>query len=187
MEASQVIVPNRKLILPPDALARVGGVFAIQHVRDGEVIDEFDSKNLVVNQGLNYLLNTALDAAAAQASWYVGLFTGNYTPLATDTASSFPTAATETAAYTVATRPAWTPPAGGSTAQSIDNSASKATFTMNAAATIYGAFLISSNTINNTNSATAGVLFAASQFSAPRSVVANDQLLITYAVSAVSA
>lgn len=175
------------LILPPSGIARVGGKFLVSLVREGKVIDEFESKNVVVNEGLNYLLNTALDGLAAQTAWYIGLFTGNYVPLATDTAATIPTSATETAAYTSATRPVWTPPNGGATAQEIDNSASKATFTMNAAAAVYGAFLISSNTINNTTVATAGVLFAASQFSSPRSVVANDQLLITYAVSAVSA
>lgn len=176
-----------KLILPPSGILRAGGKFIVSHLREGKVIDEFESKNIVVNQGLNYLLNTALDAAAAQTAWYIGLFTGNYVPLATDTAATIPTSATETAAYTATTRPVWTPPSAGSTAQEIDNSASKATFTMNASAAIYGAFLISSNTINNTTASTAGVLFAASQFSAARSVVANDQLLITYAVSAVSA
>lgn len=163
-------------------LLRVGGKFQIQHLRNGEVIDEFESENIVVNQGLNYVLNTALDALASQASWYIGIFSGNYVPVATDTAASIATNATESRAYTSTTRPIWTPPAGGSTAQEIDNSASKAAFSMNATATIYGAFLVSSNVI----SGTAGVLFAASQFSAPRSVVTNDQLLITYAVSAVS-
>lgn len=166
----------------PAILMRVGGKFQIQHIRDGKVIDEFESKNIVVNQGLNYVLNTALDGLAEQTAWYIGIFSGNYVPLATDTAATIAASATESAAYTSATRPVWTPPAGGSTAQEIDNSASKATYTMNASATIYGAFLVSSNTINGTT----GVLFAASQFSAPRSVVTNDQLLITYAVSAIS-
>lgn len=166
----------------PAIMMRVGGRFKIKHIRDGEVIDEFESKNIVVNEGLNYILNTSLNSAAAQTAWYVGLFTGNYVPLATDTAATISTSATETAGYTSATRPVWTPQSGGSTAQELDNSASKATFTINASLTIYGAFLVSSNAINGTT----GVLFAASQFSAPRSVVLNDQLLVTYAVSAVS-
>ena len=163
-------------------MLRVGGKFQIQHLRNGEVIDEFESKNIVVNEGLNYVLNTALDAQAAQAAWYIGIFSGNYVPVATDTAATIATNATEFSSYTATTRPVWTPPTGGSTAQEIDNSAAKATFTVNAAGTIYGAFLVSSNVISGTT----GVLFAASQFTAARTVVANDQLLITYAVSAIS-
>lgn len=167
---------------PDREMARVGGIFSMTQLRGGKVIDKWDSKNIVVNQGLNYLLNTGLAAGAAQAAWYTGLFSGNYTPVATDTAATIAANANESAAYTVTTRPVWTPPAGGSTAQEIDNSAAQATFTMNATVTIYGAFLISSDVI----SGTAGVLLAASQFSAARSLIANDQLLVTYALSAVS-
>lgn len=162
---------------------RTGGVFHVQQVRGGKIIDEWDSKNIVVNQGLNYLLSTGFQAQAAQTAWYVGIFSGNYTPLATDTGATIAGNSTESAAYTSTTRPIWTPPAAVTTTQELDNGSSKATFTMNASATIYGAFLCSSNVISGTS----GVLFAASQFAASRSVVANDQLLVTYAISAASA
>lgn len=159
---------------------KMGGRFIGQIVRKGEVIDEFDVHNLVVNQGLNDNLNTYFNAGAQITSWYMGIFQGNYTPVASDTASSIASNSTECSSYTSSTRPAWSPavPSG----QSITNSASRATFTFNASVTVYGGFLISNNTIGGT----AGVLFAGAQFGAAKSVVNLDQLLLTYTFAASS-
>jgi hypothetical protein len=156
----------------------VGGVFTFQQIRDGKVIDEWEEKNLVVNEGLNHLLDATLHGATQEASWFIGIFEGNYTPVTTDNASNIAINATESTAYTETTRPAWTEAAAAG--QSITNSANKATFTINATKTIYGAFLIS----DSTKSGTVGKLFAASKFSVSRSVVTDDQLLVTYTVSA---
>lgn len=162
---------------------KVGGVFTIEHVRNGVVIDTWQEKNLVTNEGLNSLLDVYLngDGTAKIPAWYVALFEGNYTPLATVTAATFTAAATECTAYDEATRVLWVDAAAS--AQQITNTASKATFTMNATKTIYGAALISASA----KSATTGTLFAASRFSVSRAVVDNDQLLITYTVQAASA
>lgn len=164
------------------ARASVGGVFTIEHVRDGKVIDKWEEKNLVVDEGLNSLLDTYLngDGTAKITAWYVALFEGNYTPTAGLTAANFTATATESTAYDEATRQLWVD--AGASAKQITNSANKATFTMNASKTIYGAALLSASA----KSSTAGVLFAASRFSVSRAVVDNDQLLITYTVTAVS-
>lgn len=159
----------------------VGGVFSFQLVRDGKVIDEWDEHNLVTNEGLNDLLQVYLGNGTQKPTWYVGIFEGNYTPLATDTAANVASNATESSAYTETSRPEWVEAAAS--AQQITNTASKATFTINATKTVYGAFLVSSNT----KGGTAGTLFAITRFSASRSVVATDQLLVTYTVSAASA
>ena len=171
-----------RLVLPSDGLLKVGGKFICTQIRSGKVIDRWESKNVVVNEGLNLLLNNALAAVAAQTAWYLGVFSGNYTPQATDTAATIASNSTEFSGYSSTTRPAWTPQSGGSTAQSLTNAAAQANFTITTAATLYGAFLVSSNTISGTT----GDLMAASQFSAPRSLAVNDQLLVTYALSAVS-
>lgn len=160
---------------------KVGGVFTVEQIRDGKVIDRWEEKNIVTNEGLNNLLDAYLHGSAQTTTWYVGLFEGNYTPLATDTGANIVANATECTAYTESVRPTWTEAAASS--QSITNSANKATFTMNATKTVYGAFLISTNT----KSDTAGILFAASKFSVSRAVVADDQLLITYTVQAATA
>ena len=166
------------LILPDSGLL-VGGYFDVEHVRNGEVIDHWTSKNIVVNEGLNFILDHTFDETTADlAPWYVGIFESNSTPAATWTAGQIGTEQTECTTYDEATRVAYVE--GTATSQQITNSASKATFTINATKTIYGAFLVS----DSTKSATSGTMFAASKFSAARSVVATDQLLITYTISA---
>ena len=47
-----------------DTNYKVGGVFTFQHVRGGKVIDEWTSNNIIVNQGLNYILDAALSGGA---------------------------------------------------------------------------------------------------------------------------
>jgi hypothetical protein len=159
----------------------VGGVFEFELVRDGKVIDKWQDHNLVVNEGLNDLLQVYLGNGTQKATWYVGLFEGNYTPVATVTAATVASAATECVAYGELTRPEWVEAAAS--AQQITNTASKATFTINASKTVYGAFLIS----ENTKGGITGVLFAASRFSTARALINGDQLLVTYTVQAASA
>jgi hypothetical protein len=171
----------QKPALIPAGNLRVGGVFNGQIVRNGEVIDEFDCQNLVVNEGLNSLLDVYLGGDSAIPTWYLGLFQGNYTPVATITAANIAATATECVDYDEANRPTFTPANAGS--QSITNSASRAAFTFNATRTIYGAFLVSSSVKNGT----AGVLFSAARFGTAKNVVDDDQLLLTYSFSAASA
>jgi len=176
-----ILLPINKIIM--------GGKFKFEHRRWEEshknggwydTIDEWDVDNLVVNEGLNHILNTEFNSGTPVSSWFLGLFQGNYTPVSTDTAANIATNSTECSSYTSPTRPAWTP--ASASGQSITNSASQATFTFNASVTVYGAFLISNSTIGGTS----GVLFAAAQFSAAKNVVNLDQLLVTYTFNASS-
>lgn len=166
------------ILLPQRAL--VGGVFSGEIIRDGKVIEQFEDHNLVVNEGLDSLINIMLHAGTQITSWYIGLFEGNYTPVATVTAATIASAATESTAYNETTRQLYNNAA--SSGQSTTNSANKATFTINATKTMYGAFLIS----NSTKSGTTGTLFAAAAFSTAKSVVSGDQLLLTYTFTASS-
>lgn len=168
-------------ILVPETALHVGGAFLCEHVRDGKVIDSWEQPNLVVNEGLNSLLGVYFHADTQITTWYLGLFEGNYTPVAGVTAATISAASTECTAYDEATRVAYDEAAAAS--QSITNSASRATFTFNATKTIYGAFLVS----NATKSGTTGTLFSAARFSASKAVVDDDQLLLTYTFSAASA
>lgn len=175
----QVTVTAGGLILPPTGL-RVGGQFDGQIIRNGKIIDEFSDKNLVVNEGLNSLLDIMFHASTQITTWYLGVFEGNYTPVATVTAATIASAATESTAYTSATRPEYVEAAAAS--QSITNSASRASFTFNATKTIYGAFLVS----NSTKSGTTGTLFSAARFATSKAVESGDELLLTYTFSASS-
>ena len=171
---------GKGLLIPVHKILCVGK-YSGKIIRAGKVIEEFEDDNLVVNQGLNSILNVQFNGASQLTSWYLGIYQANYTPVATDTAATIAGNATESSGYTSATRPVWTPVA--STAQSITNSASQATFTFNTGLTIYGAFLVSSNTIGGV----AGTLFGAALFGTPKAVVNTDQLLLTYTFNAASA
>jgi hypothetical protein len=162
----------------PQAKVRLGGVFEVEHIRAGKSLGITRDPNIVVNQGLDHILNVIFNAQAAVATWYIGVFEGNYTPLATDTAANITANSTECTAYNEATRVAYVEAAASG--QVITNSASKAQFTFNSTKTIYGAFLVSASA----KSATTGTLMAASKFTASRPVVNLDELLITYSFAA---
>lgn len=168
-------------VLMPAAAIQIGGVFHGQIIRDGKVIDEWEDHNLVVDQGLNALLDIMFHGSTQVNPWYLGLFEGNYTPVASVTAATIASAATECTAYDESTRQEFNEAAASG--KSTTNSANKATFTFNATKTIYGAFLIS----DSTKSGTSGTLFSAAKFAAAKSVVATDQLLLTYTFTAASA
>jgi hypothetical protein len=152
--------------------------------KDGKLKWVDDSKNLVVNVGLQYMAGTSLDGSTARiTTWYLGLYgaAASNTPAAGDTMSSH-AGWTEVTDYTEATRPAATFVAATTANPSVvTNSASKAQFTMNATTTVGGAFLTS----NNTKGGTTGTLFSAKDFDAPgdRAVVSGDVVLVTYTFS----
>lgn len=167
-------------VFVPEAGLVMGGRYDCELVRDGKVIDRWSDHNLIVNEGLNHILNVELHGDTQITTWYIAPFEGNYTPVATVTAATITAAATECTAYDETTRVAYNEAAASS--QSMTNSANKATFTFNATKTIYGAFLVSAVA----KSATTGTLFSAARFSSSKSVVDDDQLLITYTLTASS-
>lgn len=177
---TEYIKTDGGVLLPASGL-KVAGKYHGQIIRAGRVIDEFEDSNLVVNEGLNSLLDIYFHASTQITTWYLGIFEGNYTPVATVTAATIASAATECTAYTNGTRPAYDEAAASS--QSITNSASRASFVFNATKTIYGAFLIS----NSTKSGTSGTLFSAARFSTSKAVESSDELLLTYTFTAASA
>jgi hypothetical protein len=170
-----MLVPRKSCLIIPSF--ELGGKFVGTLIRDGKIIDEWEDHNLVVSQGLNDNLNTYFNSGSQITSWFMGLYQGNYVPVATDTAATIAGNSTECSSYSSATRPAWTQAAPSG--QSITNAASRATYTFTGNVTVYGAFLISNSIIGGT----AGVLFAAAQFGASKAVVTSDQLLLTYQIN----
>ena len=175
------------LIISPQSTEglKATGRFLIEcYDKDGKLKWTDESKNLVVNVGLQYMAGTALDGSTARiTSWYLGLYgaASSNNPAAGDTMSSH-AGWTEVTDYTEATRPAATFVAATTANPSVvTNSASKAKFTMNATVTVGGAFLTS----NNTKGGTSGTLFSAKDFSSPgdRNVVSCDVVLVTYTFS----
>jgi hypothetical protein len=92
---------------------------------------------------------------------------------------------TEATVYSETTRPAWVD--GGVTAKSVDNSATKASFTMGTSDTIYGAALVGGGTAATTKGDVAGggVVYNVSDFSGgSRSVASDDVLKVTVTLQA---
>mgnify|MGYP000138205616 CR=1 FL=1 len=164
--------------------AKATGLFEIKcHDKDGNLKWEAQSKNLVVNVGLQYMAGTALTSVTQITTWYLGLYGAgaSNTPAAGDTMSSH-AGWTEVVAYSNATRVAATfVTATAANPSVVTNTASPATFNINGTTTVGGAFLTS----GSAKSGTAGTLFSAADFGSPgdRSVVNSDTLSVTYTFS----
>jgi hypothetical protein len=164
--------------------ARAHGEYKLQCFdSEGNLKWEMGGHNLVVNEGLQDMNTKYFTGSGYTAAWYIGLYgaASSNDPTANDTAASHP-GFTEITPYSNATRPACTFGTATTADPSvISNSASVAAFSINATATVGGAFLIS----NNTKGGSTGVLFSASDFQAPgdRVVASGDFLNVTYTFS----
>jgi len=164
--------------------AAATGVYTIQCFdAQGNLKWEAESKNLVVNVGLQDMNAKYFTGSAYTAAWYIGLYgaASSNNPAASDTMSSH-AGWTENTGYSNATRPACTFGTPTTANPSVaTNSASPASFTINATSTVGGAFLVS----NSTKGGTTGTLYSAADFSAPgdRSVASSDILNVTYTLS----
>ena len=173
----------RGLLLPAAVLVRHAmlrfgmGIRQVWEVEcygpDGQLKWRDSFENLVVDVGLNEYLQRIFKSSAFTAADFVGLTDGTPTIAAGDTMASH-VGWTEPVPYSQGTRPAFTP--GAVASQSVDNSASKAVFSINATATVGGAFLAD----NNTKGGTTGILLGAGAFSqGDKSVDSGDTLNVT--------
>lgn len=138
---------------------------------DGNVLWRDKIENLVVNAGLDYLLDAGLSGGVPITSWFVGLTDGTPTVAAGNTMASH-AGWVEVVAYSQAARPAWVD--GGVAGQAVSNSGSPASFSINAdATTVGGAFLTSVSTKGGTT----GTLYAAGAFSGGDQVLGNGSTL----------
>lgn len=135
--------------------------------------------NLTVNVGLDDILTQYWKGSTYTAAHYVGL-KGAGTVAAGDTMASH-AGWSEITAYSEGTREALT--LGSVSSQSVDNSASKASFSINDTATVAGAFV----TTNSTKGGTTGTLVGAADFAASKSVTSGDTLNVTATLTATSA
>ena len=154
---------------------RIGGIFEADCFdKNGNRKWSDVAKNLVVNEGLNHILNVQFHGTAQVGTWYVGLKEAG-------TAASVHTLAShaawaEATGYTTGLRKAYVE--ATASGKSITNSASKASYAISSSATIAGAFVCS------VTSGTSGILFCAADFTSPRAVENGDTLEVTYTLSA---
>lgn len=136
-------------------------------------------ENLVVDVGLDDVLNEYLKGSTYTAAHYVGLTDGTPTPAAGDIMSSHAGWA-EVVAYSEGARQTavW----GTVSGKSVDNSASKAVFTINANNTVLGGCFI---TTNSSKSGTTGTLYGVGAFTAgDKTLDASDVLNVTVTATA---
>ena len=161
-------------IFIPSMGGSVMGAYHVEHRRKGDLLSRDVSPNIVTTEGLNHILSVTVAGGSQTGTWYVALFEGNVTPGASLTAATFTATTTECTAYDESTRVAYVEGAVASGA--VDNSASRAVFTMNATKTVYGGGLLSVST----KSSTSGVLLSAAKFATARAVVDDDELSVRF-------
>lgn len=156
-----------------------GGVFTITcYSSDGQEKWVDIGHNLVVNTGLQDMNNKYFAGSGYTAAWYIGLVNGtsaSTTYSGGDTLASH-TGWTENSSYSGNRKAITFGAATLADPSNINNASSTASFTMNANATIAGAF------VANVATGTSGLLFSAADFQSPgdRTVVSGDVLNITY-------
>lgn len=161
------------------ARAKIRGHYEVRcYDRHGVLKWTDEIKNLITNVGLDHTLDTELSGGTPVTTWYVGLTDGTPTVDATDTMAShagwLEIGTSSGDAYDETVRQTWTD--AGVSSQSVTNSASKATFTMNDTKTVGGAFLVS----DSAKGGTAGTLFSVGAFTGgDKSVVSADTLQVT--------
>ncbi len=138
--------------------------------------------NIVVNEGLDDLLTQYFKGDAYTALWYISLIdNGGFSAIAAaDTAASH-AGWSESTAYSESVRESLI--LGSIASQSVDNSASKASFEITTTVTINGAFMVSSGV----KGGSAGVLYGAASFASTRAMVAGDTLNITVTLTSATA
>lgn len=161
------------------AIAAPRAIYTVEcHGPDGQLKWRDVSHNLVTNAGKDDLLDKYLKGSAYTAAFYVGLTDGTPTPAAGDTMASH-AGWTEVTDYDESTREALT--LGTVSSQSVDNSASKASFAINGSVTVGGAFI----TTDSTKSGTTGTLYSVAAFSGgDRALVDGDTLSVTVTLTA---
>ena len=140
--------------------------------------DHFD--NLVVDEGLDDYLDKYYKGSTYTASHFVGLTDGTPTVAAGDTMGSH-AGWVEKTDYSEGVRQTYT--LGTVSGESVDNSASKAVFSINGSVTVGGAFV----TTNNTKGGSTGTLVGANAFTGgDRTLANNDTLNVTVTASLTS-
>lgn len=166
---------------PNNSKAKIGFVYEIEHIRNGEVIDCEQVENLIPEAALNDILSVYFKSGTAKANWYLGLFKGNYTPTDAVTAANIASVSTEATEYSGSNRLAWV---SGDVADGyLSNTDNRAEFTFTGTVTIYGGFLIS----DNTKGGALGMLASVVRFSSPKAMENGDILRVRSGITLVNA
>jgi hypothetical protein len=139
--------------------------------------------NVVTLDGRIHLLTNYFKGSSYTASWYVGIIKSTQSPNSTDYMASTTRDWAESTAYSDGARRTLT--LGSVSTASVDNSTTKASFTINQTTEIFGAFVTNSSQISTGSTY---ILYGAAVFNNPsssgRSVVSGDTLNVTVTLTA---
>lgn len=147
--------------------------------KDGNLKWTRETVNGISDEGIEYLLGLGFrNIPTTKTPWYIGLVDNSgFSAFAPGDTMASHTGWTVFIAYSEATRPEWT--AGAPATRAITNAVT-VDFTINGGGgTVKGIFIVD----ENTKSGTTGTLWSTAAFSSPATVVATDELKITYTVS----
>lgn len=161
-------------------ISLVGEFFVQNRGPDGELKWEVREKNMVVNAGLQHLLDVLFAGSTQVTTWYLGLAGSSMTVASGDTVASH-AGWTEITGYTTATRAVYV---DVRTNQLVSNSASTISYAINTANTIGGAFLASTN---NKGGSTGTLLCAVTFTGGDKAASDGDTLTVTYTFQAADA
>jgi len=155
---------------------KIGGFFTIKCFdSNGNLKWEDTNHNIVVNEGIQHILDVVFMGGTQKAHFYVGLISGTPTPSSTDTLASI----TEFSSYTEGARQEYVEGFNGTL--EITNNNSKAIFSINGNGTIGGSF------ITDVDSGTSGILIAENAFAnGDRNVATGDTIEVQYDISGTS-
>ena len=163
--------------------ATVKGVVRTRCIRDGVQVWEDTSKNIIVNLGLDYLIDVALANATQIATWFCGIVYDTPTFSATSNIAT-PVGWTEVTAYSASVRAVYNNLDNGVGSIDNDSTTAVAAFTLEASMTAGGVILVSTNV----KGGTAGTLFSGVAFTGGnRAVQTDDRLEVTYTLSVADA
>lgn len=169
-----------KMLMGSRSGVKVGGVFTVEcYGPDGKLKWRDTAKNLVTTEGLNHILDVLFAGDTQVNPWYVGLLAASPTPAAGWTKTQV--GAADFVAYDEATLQTFV---DARTNQTVDNSASKAAFTISTnGSSIGGAYLASAST-KAVEGGAAEILCAAAFTGGNKAADDNDTLQVTYTFSA---
>jgi len=141
----------------------------IVDLASGEIVDREVVYNRIPQAGLDFLIQAPFGDVPSIGALYCGLYTNNYLPTANTTAADIPAVMGEFVNYSEATRPLWD--RAYNAAGIMDNVNSKAVFTPQADASVYGSFIVS----NQTKGANSGLLLSVARFNTIKPLSAGQE------------
>lgn len=131
----------------------VGFIYHFEKIRDGRVVKNWRSHNVMTTSGLEYILDAAMSGGSQITAFYVTVFKGSHQPVFSDT-YAVPGFSELTTEVNESARQIWAE--DGVTGKKISSAAAKASYTFTTAVTVTGAALCGGGTAPSVKGDTAG-------------------------------